>query len=131
MLDRTWTKVWSDSAVQVMNVRSSTCRNVIAKYWIRSYGGCYKHSQMLANVHLCLQSHPFANVYVLGSRQKVFLCVPQKSKSLLTGKCAKLAPCYCGPFTVLRWYWFFCLDLTFGPSCKCGYMLRKLNMAEF
>jgi hypothetical protein len=30
------------------------------------------------------------------------LRVPQNSKSLSTGKCAKLAPRYCGPFIVLK-----------------------------
>ena len=34
--------------------------------------------------------------------QKVFLRVPTDSTSLSTGKCAKLAPRYCGPFEILK-----------------------------
>ncbi len=40
------------------------------------------------------------HTFVVG--QKVFLRVPSDSKSLSTGKCAKLAPWYCGPFEILK-----------------------------
>ena len=39
-------------------------------------------------------------VFSLG--QKVFLRVPHNSKTLSTGRCAKLAPWFCGPFIVLK-----------------------------
>ena len=39
---------------------------------------------------------------VFNPGQKVFLRVPHNSKTLSTGKCAKLAPRFCGPFTVLK-----------------------------
>ena len=39
---------------------------------------------------------------VFNPGQKVFLRVPHNSKTLSTGKCAKLAPRFCGPITVLK-----------------------------
>ena len=39
---------------------------------------------------------------IFSEGQKVFLRVPKDSKTLSTGKCAKLGPRYCGPFTVLK-----------------------------
>ena len=39
---------------------------------------------------------------VFNTGQNVFLCVPHNSKTLSTGKCAKLAPRFCGPFTILK-----------------------------
>ena len=39
---------------------------------------------------------------VFSPGQKVFLRVPHNSKPLSMGKCAKLAPWFCGPFTVLK-----------------------------
>ena len=39
---------------------------------------------------------------VFSPGQKVFLRVPHNSKTLSTGKCAKLSPRFCGPFTVLK-----------------------------
>ena len=44
--------------------------------------------------------HRRPRTFVVG--QKVFLRVPSDSKSLSTGKCAKLAPRYCGPFEILK-----------------------------
>jgi hypothetical protein len=44
--------------------------------------------------------HRQPRVYYLG--QKVFLHIPHDSTTLSTGKCAKLAPRFCGPFTVLK-----------------------------
>ena len=39
---------------------------------------------------------------VFNPGQKVFLCVPHNSKTLSTGKCAKLAPRFCEPFIVFK-----------------------------
>ena len=32
----------------------------------------------------------------------MFIRVPRDSTKLSTGKCAKLAPCFCGPFTIVK-----------------------------
>ena len=50
----------------------------------------------------CFYADHHRHPRVLYPGQKVFLHVPNNSKSLQKGKCAKLAPRYCGPFTVLR-----------------------------
>ena len=39
---------------------------------------------------------------VFSPGQKVLLRVPHNSKTWSTGKCAMLAPRFCGPFTVLK-----------------------------
>jgi hypothetical protein len=66
---------------------------------------------------------------VLYPGQKVFLRVPQNSKSLSMGKCAKLAPRYCGPFIVLKRIGSsaYCLDLPAGVDVHPVFHVSRLK----
>ena len=63
--------------------------------------------------------------------QKVFLRVPNDSKSLSTGKCAKLAPRYCGPFEIIKRVGSSAYQLALPPNVGIHPVFHVSRLKEF
>ena len=61
-----------------------------------------RHDIKTAQDRACFYVNHNRQPHVFNPREKVFLRLPHNSKTLCMGKCVKLAPRFCGPFTVLK-----------------------------
>ena len=63
--------------------------------------------------------------------EKVFLQVPAKSTSLSTGKCPKLSPRYCGPWTIVQKLSDVAYRLELPPNCKVHPVFHVSKLKKF
>ena len=61
-----------------------------------------RDNKKIAQDRVCFYVNHNRQPRVFNHGQKVFLRVPHDSKTLSMGKCAKLVPQFCAPFTILK-----------------------------